>query len=263
MTEDELIAAVIRIRTAGTETAKDVHAALLAEGMSEVSLSEVKKASSKATKKMSSPEFLAAAPTGTTTSAEGSMALSKKQEKAAKAAKDTMKSAEAFMMDMCRKHRMALGDDEYSAAVQTSDRGEVFIQGVVQRALESKLSQVEVLSAEGIRARIEADLAVLEWAIIAEKAGTLNLPEDARTTATRQIDRLKGIRGSNSLQAAEGCFIVEPPPAPEPTGPASGIEYSSQNTALHPSVTTGSIDRLVAKSGMLAKGAMGFDDDMD
>jgi phosphotransferase system IIB component len=251
MTEDELIENIIRIKSSGkASTNAEVHAALQAEGLA-VELKDVKKANSKAAKK-----GLTATATAQVEEQVVVTTNSKKQEKAAKAAVDMMKAAETDMMDKCRRLRIALGEDEYAAVAATQDRGEKFIQSVVARALESKLQNAEILSANGIEARVEADLAVLVWAQMAEKAGTLTLPEEAGEAAAQQIVRLKGVRGATSVDQVKGCFVL-PEPEREELGPASGVEYT--NSAMGPA-STGSIDRLMAKAGMMA---VGGDDDVD
>ena len=252
MQEEALIEHIVRVKAAGASTNAEVHAALLAEGI-KCELKDVKKAASKAAKK-----GLVIAPKQTVEE-EAVVVSSKKAEKAAKQAVDMMKSAEADMMDKCRKLRIALGEDEYSAMAATQDRGERFIQSVVARALESKLSNAEVLSANGIECRVEADLAVLLWAQQAEKAGTLTLPEEAKLTATRQIERLKDVRGATSADAVIDCFIMPEPETYEALPPASGVEYKS-SADHNPAASTGSIDRLMAKAGMMS---VGGDDDVD
>ena len=167
-----------------------------------------------------------------------------------------MKAAESDMMAKCRELRIATGDDEYAAVAATQDRGERFIKTVVARALESKLSEDEI-AASAIKQRVDADLATLEWAVLAERAGTLTLPEEARETAQRQIARLKLVRGANTIEQVDGCFIL-PEPTEEQVSGGPRIDYRSTVTQ-----TQGSIDRMMARSGMLAKGAAGFDDDVD
>jgi len=298
-TEEQLIDAVVRIRsTTSASTAGEVHAALILEkGMADVTISQVKKASSKAMKKqpadVSDPAVAKTAVSAADPAAAEPKA-SKKQEKAAKAAIATMKAAEADMMEKCRALRIQLGEDPYAAAIATEqvqgrngvstdslyktaeqNRGEDFIQGVVGRALESRLSEEEILTKSALAARVEADLAVLLWALMAEKAGTLTLPDEARGTAQRQIERLKGVRGAqtladvgltrgaSTLAQAEGCFLLPEPKEEVPVGPASGIEYSRKSGGETGAETGQSIDRMMAKRGMLAQGAGLYDDDVD
>merc|ERR1719453_2656352 len=89
-------------------------------------------------------------------------------------------SSKKEAMEANRTLRIALGDDEYSAAVATSDRGEKFIQMVSERALEAKLTPAEQFVP---KERLAADLATLEWMLAAEANGTLALPGDAKTFA--------------------------------------------------------------------------------
>merc|ERR1740138_957327 len=195
--EEQLIAAVARVRTGGSaSTATEVHAALVAEGHADLSISQGKKASSKATKRQLQAEVTplpkASAPVPEANN------VSKREAKAAKAAESTMKAAETHMMSANRALRIALGDDEYSAAIATADRGERFIQMVTQRALEAKLTPAEALVP---RERLAADLATLEWMQLAENAGTLTLPEDARAGVAAQIERLASTRASAAFRA--------------------------------------------------------------
>jgi hypothetical protein len=255
MDEEALISAIVRIKAGGASTNAEVHSALIAEGHTKLELKDVKKAASKAAKK----GLLSSVSIATEPDKEYTVVNSKKQEKAAKAAIDSMKSAETDMMDKCRRWRIAMGEDEYAAVAATQDRGKLFIESVVARALESKLSTEEVLSATGISTRVEADLAVLVWSQMAQKAGTLTLPEEAVLTATRQIERLKDVRGAKTVEDVEGCFVLPEPEAPTPLGPASGVEYKSSSDH-NPATHTGSIDRLMAKAGMMS---VGGDDDVD
>ena len=167
------------------------------------------------------------------------------------------------MMEACRKLRIALGDDEYSAAVATSDRGEKFIQGVSSRALEAKLSTTEAYVA---KERVDADLATLEWMLLAEAAGTLTLPDDARTSAATQAGRLRQVRDSKLLSELQSCFImVEPEAADEPALPAGKPQVEYKSSALGTETTGASIDRALQKSGALSGtlDGLGIDDDVD
>ena len=139
--------------------------------------------------------------------------------------------------------------------IQTSDRGEKFIKMVTERALEAKLTEAESCLAP--RQRLQADLATLEWMLIAEKGGTLNLPEDARSTAEAQIARLRKIRESAAFKTEKSwvteCFVL--PEAAEaadaaPAGPPSGIDYvaNSSVNAFSRGNEAGSLDRAVAKA---------------
>ena len=256
MDEATLIAHVVRLRAATEMTAKEVHAALTAEGAT-CTFGEVKKACSKASKQGLTSMEPVMAPTAAAVPSE------KQAAKAAKAATSTMKAAESHMMDTCRRLRLAMGDDEYSAAVATSDRGEKFIQSVCATALEAKLP---VEQQKAIKERVDADLATLEWMLLAEAAGTLNLPEDARKTAATQGARLKELRGASTVAEVEGAFIIMEPDE-DPVEAAAGkpkVEYS-RGTTLSRETTGAAIDRQLQKSGALS-GALeniGIDDDVD
>jgi len=261
--DEALIEAVLRVRVDQPGlTAAEVHAALVAEGNAGLELPRVKKAASKATKRQAKAPPAA---TGAPAPAEAPIS-SKKSEKAAKAAEATMKAAETFMMEANRNLRLALGDDEYSAAIQTSDRGEKFIQHVTERALEAKLAPAEASLA--VRERLAADLATLEWMLLAEKAGTLTLPEEARDSAVARVERLQKTKESKAFKQDKSwvsdCFILpEDDSAPgNNTGPPSGIDYAANSRVTDRQTSGGSLDRAVAKAGMLSVGG-GFDDDID
>jgi len=245
--EEALITSCIRLRLAAGDpglTAAQTHAALTAEGV-DVTLSQVKKACSKAGKRQ-----VATATAPATAPPAAPAAVSKKDEKAQARATSAMKGAEAHMMDAQRKLRLAHGDDEYSAAVATSDRGERFIQMVTGKALEAK---VEADEASFLKQRLVADLATLEWMLLAEAAGTLTLPADARTSATRQAERLKSARDADE-EAMRACYIIKaaaPPGSTASDQPGDGIEYSRQNV-LTRETTGAAIDRALARSGALA-----------
>lgn len=265
MSDEQLISLVVGIRESQPAlTAAQIHEKLVTDGVTDgpdpLELSRVKKAASKATKRLAKLPPTAAAP-----APAAEAPRSKREAKIAKAAEDYMKAAESHMMDQNRKLRIAMGDDEYSAAIATSDRGENFIKLVTERALEAKLTPAEALVP---RERLSADLATLEWMIAAEKNGTLVLPEDARTTAVAQIERLRSVRDSKGYATGKSwvtdCFIMpDADVASAPLAPPSGIDYVSNSSGLPGREATGaSLDRALAKSGMLSVGG-GFDDDID
>lgn len=267
LSEEELIDAVLRIRLAdpAIDTAAKVLEALVAEGHSELSVSQVKKASSKAMKKKAASDEPAKVQKENTPQKEEQVEApvrSKKEEKAAKAATSAMKGAESHMMDMCRKLRIAEGEEESDAIVASAERGEFFIQSVTQRALEAKLILNPATKAS-IKERVDADLSVLEWAIMAEKAGTLKLPAEARETALLQIERLKEVRGAKTIEQVQNCYNIVNLAVGEDVDPAVaaaakvGIEYERRGDGREN--TAASIDRALAKSGALAKSV--FDDD--
>ena len=263
MDEEQLIDAVVHVRASKEgATAADVHATLVADGHAELTLSQVKKACSKAGKRQgkagAAPAALA--PVDATN-------YTKKELKAAKAAESAMKAAETHMMAANRTLRLAMGEDEMMAAVATAERGEKFIQMVTQRALEAKLTPGEALVP---RERLAADLATLEWMTLAEKAGTLTLPEDAQTSAASQIERLKRVRETPAFHAdktwVSECFVLPEAAAGELDAPPfqkpSGIDYTANSGVVARENVGASLDRAVAKAGMLSIGG-GFDDDID
>jgi len=263
--EEGLIAAVVRVRADKTDaTVGQVHATLVSEG-AEVTLAAVKKASSKAAKRSQSAPASADVP-----APAAPAATSKKEAKAAKAAASMLQAAETHMMDMNRKLRLAIGEDEYALAMAAAAKvelGEKFITRVTERALEAKLTPSD---SNAPRERVAADLATLEWMLLAEKYGTLTLPADARDSALAQIDRLKRVRESAAFHAdrswVEECFKLPEaePTADEPAAPPSGIDYAQNSSVLSRESAGANVDRMLAKSGMLGKTiGGGFDDDID
>lgn len=262
--EETLIAAVVRVRSDKADaTANQVHQQLVAEG-ADVTLAAVKKASSKAAKRGVAPATTqpSAAPSAPTET-------SKKEQKAAKAQASMLQAAETHMMDMNRKLRLAIGEDEFALAMQAqakSDMGEQFIKAVTERALEAKLTERDALVP---RERVAADLATLEWMVLAHKGGTLTLPDDARESAVAQIERLKRVRESAAFHADRTwvgeCFELPEVVADDtPTAPPSGIDYAQNSSVLSRESAGASVDRALAKSGMLGKTiGGGFDDDID
>lgn len=290
-TDEELMIAVLKLReTKSGLTAAETHKELTANAGLNVELAQVKKACSKATKwAAKAPAFIAAATfegakygyvykagkegagyyrdqsgaADISDVADNKENTSKKEAKAAKVLTDSMKSAETHMMEMHRKLRLALGDDETSAAIQTSDRGENFIKAVSERALECKLTY----DAHVPRERLSADLATLEWMLLAEKAGTLTLPGDARASATAQVARLLKARESKTYLTDKSwvseCFVLEAAKDNTPYVPPSGIDYT-KNSSVNNRTAGASVDREIAKAGMLAAAASGLElDDID
>lgn len=203
--EEALIEAVVRIRTAGTaESAAQVHAALTAEGV-EASVSDVKKAASKAAKRVgglaSKQQAPAPAPAAAPVNPEKAAKAAKKAEKQANA---ELKAAEQDMMQAQRKLRAAKSDNSEGAVTIDGDP-QKFIQAITMRALAAVL---EPGDSDYLALRIEADICALEWVTLANKAGAVKLTEDMVALGGHlQLTRLKEVRGAKDRAAALACYV--------------------------------------------------------
>ena len=272
MDEEALIEAVLALRRDGkADSAAQALAALQADGKhADLTLSQVKKACSKATKRQ--PKSVEAPPSENT-APDTNTAGGAKQAKQAKAAVSAMKAAETAMMRAQRLLRLKKAEDDvfaeearFSAIVGESDRGEAFIQQCSGRALAASLEDGD---AECLEQRVEADLATLEWMLLAETAGTLVLPDDARGSTRAQVARLKAVRGAKDRAATLACFVngdevtaKEAPPVPD--GPVTG-DYLQSVAVDDRASSAASLDRAIAAAGGLSIGATGEDpmDDVD
>lgn len=205
--EEALIEAVLRVRQAGAATAAvaEVHTSLVDEGY-EVTLSQVKKACSKATKRAGG--LTATAPAAAPPLNLPSAKQLAKQEKAAaakmKADASALKSAENEMMETQRRLRAARDGSE-DGAVTITGTAEDFVQKATMMALAGKL---EPGDERVLRERIEADLAALEFVKLASASGALSLTEDVVALGLElQLSRLKEVRGVKDYKAARACYV--------------------------------------------------------
>lgn len=264
MDDEALIAAVLALRRdSKAETAVQAFAALQVGGENaELTLSQVKRACSKATKRH--PKTAEASENAAPETNSGSAKQAKQQKQTVSA----MKAAETAMMRAQRLLRLKKAEDDVFAeetrfsAIMGSDRGEAFIQQSSGRALSAQLEDGDATCLEQ---RVEADLATLEWMLLAEAAGTLVLPDDARTSARGQAARLKAVRGAKDRVATLACFIngddTTAPPVP---GPVQG-DYLQSVAVDDRAGSAASLDRAIWSAGALSLGATGTDpmDDVD
>ena len=177
-----------------------------------LTLSQVKKASNKATKRTG----VSAAPAKAEPAAEAKAAvakpLSKRQEKEAKKAEALaaaeLKNLEATMMEAHRKLRAAKTGN---AAAQVTIQGtaETFIQQITQRAISGMLEDDDQ---PFLKERIEADVATLEWVKLAQSTGAVSTTEDVIALGVEvQLTRLKQVHEAKVLDvtAARLCYEVE------------------------------------------------------
>ena len=283
--EEALIAHVIRVKCASGEslTAAQVHAALTVEGL-EVAAKDVKKACSKAAKRLD-PSMQDAAVV------EAAAAPSKQQLKAAKVAADSLKAAEAAMMNSQKALRDRWMFDGVGGAPPSDSKG--FIELATARAISGTLAPEEVLSKE----RVEADVCTLAW--ILTPGSPFKLPNEQCEGARAQLERLESLRGlaSRAFSAAasfagaragfvyklderglgyyhEGWF-ADVKRCYQPAAVALASQLTETDTAVEISDPVlgsavalndnASLDRLMAKAGILdvAAAAGGAMDEMD
>ena len=236
--EEALIESCIRIRLASTEalTAAQVYATLISEGAA-VEAGAVKKACSKATKRMAAASANPAAATAAPASAAESEASSKQKIKAAKAATEALKAAESAMMSSQKVLRDKVGTSRsnttpshpacHSRALRSRVPGspaqwmfdgqggappsdtKAFIQLATARAVSGTLDVGESVSKE----RVDADVATLQWVL--HSGSPFELPEEQRVAARVQLDKLESIRrvtspftpAETSSGARSGCVF--------------------------------------------------------
>lgn len=189
MDEEALIAAVLRVRVSAPESsAAQVKEALAAEGHGDLTLSQVKKACSKASKR--NPRVAGAdAPA----QQEQVPTKSRREEKAEKAAEEALKSAERAMIVAQRRAHNAGGAPP---PMQSDD----FIKWATGRALTGMLDarMNEVANEQ----RLEADIATIEWIRLATGAGVLEVTETQLEEAMAYLEKLRKVRASRALDEA-------------------------------------------------------------
>jgi len=191
MDEEALIMAVIRLRTESAEplNAAALTALLTAEGV-EAEASAVKKAASKATKRMA--QSAAAAPAPITPAAEPA-APSNKELKAAMAAVESLRAAEAVMMKA--QKRLANRHLLRSSAATEGDLDKAAIERAVVQAISGALPAGETTVS---RERFEADLATLQWilhpGVARSERFEVALTGEQRAAATAQLAMLNSKR---------------------------------------------------------------------
>ncbi len=189
MDEEALIAAVLRVRVSAPESsAAQVKEALAAEGHGDLTLSQVKKACSKASKR--NPRVAGAdAPA----QQEQVPTKSRREEKAEKAAEEALKSAERAMIVAQRRAHNAGGAPP---PMQSDD----FIKWATGRALtgmfDARMNEV------ANEQRLEADIATIEWIRLATGAGVLEVTETQLEEAMAYLEKLRKVRASRALDEA-------------------------------------------------------------
>ena len=188
MDEEALISAVIRLRQQSTEplNAAALTALLTAEGV-DVEPSAVKKAASKATKRMAATAPAPVAP------AAKPAAPSNREKKAAAAAVESFRRAEADMVKA--QKRLASHDLLRTSAAAEVDLDKAAIERGVVLAISGVLPEG---SASVSRERFEADLATLEWilhpGVAQSERFQVALTDEQRVQATTQLAMLKSMR---------------------------------------------------------------------
>ena len=218
--EDQLIERVIVARAElGVSTNAEL-LTLLESDFKGLTMSEVKKAASKATKRTGGagvPSATAPSP-APSPAPRAEKAPSKRQEKAQEKAKVTalaeLKSAEATMMEAQRRLRAAregkIGSLNAVAPVNIEGTAEQFIQRITQAAIAG------IIDADDepfIKLRIEADIAALEWVKMAQENGAISLKENVIALGMEvQLARLIKARDTKDTVAGRECYkLVEKP----------------------------------------------------
>lgn len=200
-TEEELIQNVIRIKSASVEalTVAQVHAALVAEGV-QVELASVKKAASKAAKRMPSAAS-AACHSGLYPPAAIPMA-SKKELKKEAAIADALKAAELAMMTA----QKALHQESWMVALHgTQEETKAFIDRAAKLAISGGLSAGESVGKE----RVTADVATLQYLLT--PGAPFELGEEEQAAAQAQLEKLERTKSVGSVASPNGApFVAQP-----------------------------------------------------
>lgn len=218
--EEELITRVIAARTdLGVSTPAECLKVLEAD-FEGLTLSQCKKACSKATKRTGpAPTAAKAEPEEAAAPAKPSKRQEKEAAKAAQAQAAEVKAAESEMMEAQRKLRVAKNGEPPNAQIQIAGTIEDFIQKATQRAIAGLLSDDEQ---PFLKERIEADITALEWVKLAQAQGALSLTEDVVALGVEvQLQRLKEARGAADVSAARACFQLEAKPRATAEGDAN------------------------------------------
>jgi len=240
--EETLIEKIIALRLAGA--GNDAPAALLekiqADGAEGLTLAQVKKAASKATKKMAKDGSLAPSPAVLAEAAKPapapviSAAKQKKQEKSAAA---ELKAAQAEMMEAQRRLRSVKSGGDASMAVTITGSAEDFVQKITAKALSGVL---EADDDKFLKERIDADIAALEWVRLASSTGALKLTEDVVALGGEmQLARLKEVRGAKDYAAARACFVEE-----KTDGTYQSVDKAVARAAGRPTGTNDAMDEM-------------------
>ena len=99
--------------------------------------------------------------------------------------------------------------------------------------------------------------------LLADAEGQMELPDEARDGARRQLERLRTVRGpsARAIEAARDFFVHDKPAAAEEKN-----TYDPSLAPLKDPNDLGSLDRQIAKAGMLASAEQdtgGAMDEMD
>ena len=196
--EEQLIEHVVRLKTATPElTAGQVHAALLAEGV-DVELAAVKKAASKATKRMLAAPPAAPVPVPAPPNAA---APSKQESKRATAAAEALKAAEVAMMTA----QKALHQERYMVAMHGAEADtKGFVDKVVALAISAVLEPDEPAAT---KERVEADVATLQYVLLG--GSPFELPDDQRVAARAQLEKLEAFV-SHAGKPKPAPFVSQP-----------------------------------------------------
>lgn len=192
LTEEELIDAVIRVKSASedTLTAAQVHAALTAENVA-VELKDVKKAASKAAKRTPTTATIASEP-----KPQGPSKQALKKDAAMASA---LKSAE-MAMQWAQK---ALHEESWMVALHgNTAETKAFMDRAAACAISGLLLEGEAIRKE----RVEADLATLHYMLL--PGSPFDLPEESRNAAATQLALLEKIKEVGKVASPGGAPFV-------------------------------------------------------
>jgi len=258
MDEEALIDAVTRLRTSDM-TAAQVHALLAAEDAT-LTVAAVKKACSKASKRQPKAQPSLDAAAAAVADPASAPSNHKKEERAAKLKADTLKAAESQMLQLQKRWHDANG------IIAPTASGGDFIRHAADRAMAGTLAAGE----EPLRERCVADLATLEWLLLAHEGGAMQLPPGAQEIAQTRVASLQAVLGRRfDREAARACFSSAPGGAEEKLQAMKQADLERRaNAPVIDNASTmdqASLDRALARSGALAatQGSGGEIDDVD
>ena len=194
--EEDLIERVLAIKSSSVDplTAAQVHAKLTTDGV-QVELSQVKKAASKAAKRV--PTTLPAAPVAVPAPAAG---ISKQEAKRAAVATDALKAAELAVMTALK----SLHHERWMVALHgTAEDTKAFLDRAAKQAICGSLDDGEPISKE----RVEADVVTLQYVLLA--GSPFKLPDGDRSAAKAQLEKLESFR-SMPTGRLERPFVSQP-----------------------------------------------------
>mmetsp|Transcript_47352 Transcript_47352/g.131668 ORF Transcript_47352/g.131668 Transcript_47352/m.131668 type:complete len:124 (+) Transcript_47352:556-927(+) len=102
--------------------------------------------------------------------------------------------------------------------------------------------------------RIVADVATLEWMILADQAGGMTLPDEGREGAHSQLERLRAVRDERTIDGARELFTVAPSSLQlvDSKAETAAPEFDPALKPISNFVEFGNMDKEIAKAGLLS-----------